>query len=76
MGTAGNEDFATVKYAATNGAKLWAVRYNNGDTKDYDGAVGVAVFNTIVYVAGESMGKTTDLDLAVIRDPALPRGSF
>ena len=68
MGSAGNDDIATVKYAAANGAKCWVVRYDNKPAMDYDGGVAVAVYgDKTVYVAGESTGKSTDLDMVVIR---------
>jgi hypothetical protein len=80
-GSSDNEndfDIATVKHAAANGAKCWAVRYNNKAAKDFDGGVAVAVYdneadNTVsVYVAGDSMGTDTNSDIVVIRYDQAP----
>jgi hypothetical protein len=67
-GKAGNQDVATVKYSSADGARNWAVRYNNAAVPDYDGGVAVAVYkDKTVYVAAESEGKSTDTDIALIR---------
>jgi hypothetical protein len=67
-GNSEDVDFATLKYAAKNGNKLWGVRYNNKPAKSWDGGVAVAIYgDTTVYVAGESTGITTDIDMLTIR---------
>jgi hypothetical protein len=55
------EDFATVAYAAANGAPLWVRRFNGGaNLDDYPGALLVSPRGGTVVVAGTSRFQTDD----------------
>jgi outer membrane protein assembly factor BamB len=66
-GGSGSVDYATVAYAASTGARLWARRYNGprgGD--DYARALGVSADGSKVFVTGGSRGSTSSNDYATL----------
>jgi hypothetical protein len=65
-GSAGNADYATIKYSGA-GVPLWTNRYN-GPGNDYDGAWAVAVDGSgNVLVTGESIGSNFFSDITTIK---------
>jgi putative pyrroloquinoline-quinone binding quinoprotein len=53
-------DFATVAYAAANGAELWVTRYNGpGNYQDEGQAIGISADGSRVFVTGESASGPT-----------------
>jgi hypothetical protein len=66
-GSAGDPDYATVAYDTSNGAKLWARRYNGrGNGSDIANALGVSPDGSEVYVTGLSLGSTSSADYATV----------
>lgn len=61
----GSDEYATVKYAAANGAELWGARYNASSDEDQAAALAVTADDDIV-VAGLS-GGTTHGDFEVVK---------
>jgi outer membrane protein assembly factor BamB len=62
-----DNDYATVSYDASTGARLWSKRYNspaNGDDSAH--ALGVSPDGTEVYVTGSSDGSTSGADYATV----------
>jgi WD40 repeat protein len=70
-GSTGNYDYATVAYDAATGALGWAQRYDAGNGDDAGTAVVVGPDSTTVYVTGQSVGVTTNLDYATIAYSAI-----
>jgi hypothetical protein len=63
----GDSDVATVAYAGGDGTRLWARRFD-GPSHLYDAgdSLLVAPDGTSVYVAGSSVGSTTDFDFLTL----------
>lgn len=60
-------DYATVAYDATSGAKAWAARYNGpGNDSDLADTLAVSGDGTRVFVSGQSVGATTGYDFATV----------
>ncbi|MBI4728405.1 MAG: PQQ-binding-like beta-propeller repeat protein [Acidobacteria bacterium] len=68
------DDYATLAYDATSGAKLWEDRYNGAGNGD-DGATSVAVGpdGARIYVTGASRGSGTSLDYATVAYRTIPQ---
>jgi hypothetical protein len=67
LGEASGLDYATVAYSASNGAQLWAARYNGpagGD--DVATALVVSRDSSKVFVTGHSPGETSGEDYATV----------
>jgi hypothetical protein len=66
-GAASQDDYATVAYNATTGAKLWVKRYNGpGHSTDRANSVAVSPSGKQVFVTGYSASATLDYDYATI----------
>jgi WD40 repeat protein len=66
-GAASGQDYATVAYSASTGARLWAKRYNgSGNGRDQGHAVAISPSGRIVLVTGHSKGATSGADDATI----------
>ncbi|MDP9329188.1 MAG: PQQ-binding-like beta-propeller repeat protein [Actinomycetota bacterium] len=66
-GSTSGDDYATLAYKASTGAKLWVKRYNgpaNGTDDAYD--VGVSPGRSKVFVTGRSSGTATGFDYATV----------
>ena len=63
LGPTSNDDYVTFAYKASNGARLWARRYN-GPANSWEYAVGLGVSpdGSKVFVTGQSPGPTSDYD--------------
>ena len=62
-----NNDYATLAYDASTGAKLWVKRYNGpADSYDSASALGVSPDGSQVFVTGSSPGLTSDYDYATV----------
>ncbi len=62
-----DDDYATIRYSATDGSETWVAFYN-GPGNSTDQAQGIAVSSSGgVYVAGYSYGSGTKYDYATIR---------
>ena len=60
-------DYATVAYDAGTGARLWVKRYNGpANDDDFVTALAVSPDGSRVFVTGESMGSTSNLDYATV----------
>ena len=66
IGGAPNFDYATIKYNAVNGSRLWVDRYDYANGNDVGFAVGLDASGN-PYVTGESAGVGTGQDYATIR---------
>jgi WD40 repeat protein len=66
-GTVGAEDYATIAYNATTGARRWVKRYN-GPVNGHDDANAIAVNPSTgtLYVTGQSDGGIAGLDYATV----------
>ncbi len=63
IGTAGDFDFYTVKYASADGALIWAQRYDGtGNSHDHPNAIEVDEMGNAI-VCGSSTGTSSDFDL-------------
>ena len=71
-----SDDFATVAYAASTGARVWVRRYD-GPANDYDQAVDIAAGpdGSMVFVTGVTGGKRSWATIASTRRPGPPCGS-
>ena len=60
-------DYATIAYNATTGARLWVKRYHGpGNGWNAASAIAVSGNGKLVYVTGQSMGATSSMDYATI----------
>lgn len=60
-------DYATVAYAASNGARLWVARYSSPDERsDYGRSIAASPDGSMVFVTGASFGATTGPDYATL----------
>src|SRR5205823_4321102 len=63
----GNDDYSTVAYDTSGGAKLWARRYNgSANGNDFAHAIGVSPDGSRLFVTGESQGFTSAVDYATV----------
>lgn len=70
-----DSDAATVGYATTDGSELWAARYDGPDhLYDAGDSVVVTPDGTGVFVAGASVGATTDYDFVTLSYDAITGG--
>jgi hypothetical protein len=61
------EDYATVAYRASTGARLWVKRHNGrGNGPDAPAAMSVSPERAMVFVTGSSWGPTTAVDYATV----------
>jgi hypothetical protein len=58
-------DYATVKYDATNGARLWSATYDSG-SQDSPAAIGLSADQKYVYITGSSYRNATNHDFVTI----------
>ena len=65
LGATTGEDYVTVAYDASTGAKVWTKRYN-GPANDFDAALAVATSASEVFVTGTSNGTTSGGDYATV----------
>jgi hypothetical protein len=66
-GSASGEDYATVAYRSSTGARLWVSRYNGlANGNDSATGLGVSPDGSTVFAAGRSMGATTGNDYATV----------
>jgi sugar lactone lactonase YvrE len=72
-GEAGKDDYVTVAYAASSGAKLWAKRYNDGALDD-PYALAVSPDGSKVFVTGWSQGPALNWDYGTIAYSATDGG--
>lgn len=67
IGSDGGWDYATVAYAASNGAELWVKRYSGPERRDdYANALGVSSDGSAVFVTGYSIGSANRFDYATV----------
>jgi outer membrane protein assembly factor BamB len=66
LGSTGTDDYATVAYDASTGAKLWAKRYDRADAGDSATAVGVSPDGSEVFVTGVSDRSPTIAEYATL----------
>jgi hypothetical protein len=66
-GSSSGDDYATVAYDASSGAKLWVKRYNGpGNSRDDATALGVSPDGAVVFVTGFSYRSTNGYDYATV----------
>jgi outer membrane protein assembly factor BamB len=66
-GSRNGEDYVTVAYDASTGAKLWMARYNGrADGDDFAYAIGVSPDGSSLFVTGYSVGSTSYYDYATV----------
>ncbi|HEX9519805.1 MAG TPA: hypothetical protein VF940_26965, partial [Streptosporangiaceae bacterium] len=65
-GTSGSDDYATIAYDATTGARLWVARYNGPVGQNGANALAVSPHSGTVYVTGQSLGTNSGYDYATV----------
>ncbi len=66
-GRTSGDDYATVAYSASTGARLWVKRYNGpGNGTDRAASVAVSPSGTTVFVTGSSVGAVSGQDYATV----------
>lgn len=65
------QDYATLAYDASSGARLWLKRFNGEDSRtDSAAALGVSRNGSMVFVTGQSQGSGTNFDFATVAYPS------
>jgi hypothetical protein len=67
LGISSGRDYATVAYDSATGSRLWVRRYS-GPGNNWDSAFSIAVspVGRMVFITGESVGRTTHYDYATV----------
>ncbi|MDX6494314.1 MAG: hypothetical protein QOE17_300, partial [Gaiellales bacterium] len=67
VGTTSDDDYTTIAYRVSSGAKLWVRRYNGpGNGGDVATALATSPDGSKLFVTGSSPGSTSDTDYATV----------